>query len=261
MCLTGNYTERGIKGRHGFHAEYVVDQECYAVKVPQSITHIAVLTEPMSVVQKAIEETVFLQMARLAYLKNDPNWLEGKKVLVAGLGTIGLLAAIVLRLKGAQVLGLDVKDETAVGVQILKAIGGTYFNDKGVDPVEFQKNHPHIDLILDAAGVAKLDFDLLGALGINGIFVLTGVPGMQHAISLDGALLMKNMVLKNQVMVGSVNESIAHFENGLKDLEEACKKWPGVVERLISKRFPYTDFEKAFAEHLPNEVKVVIDWS
>ncbi|MBS0628267.1 MAG: alcohol dehydrogenase catalytic domain-containing protein, partial [Verrucomicrobia bacterium] len=117
MCLTGNYTERGIKGRHGFHAEYVVDQECYAVKVPESIIHIAVLTEPMSVVQKAIEESILLQMTRLPYLKNNPNWLQGKKVLVAGMGTIGLLASIVLRLKGADVFGLDIIDKSSPRAQ------------------------------------------------------------------------------------------------------------------------------------------------
>lgn len=34
LCYTGLFTERGIKGRHGFETEYVVDEEQYAVKVP-----------------------------------------------------------------------------------------------------------------------------------------------------------------------------------------------------------------------------------
>lgn len=261
MCITGNYTERGIKGRHGFHAEYVVDQEQFVVKVPDSIKDLAVLTEPMSVVEKAIEEAGFLQTSRLPTLKGSPNWLNGKVALVAGLGPIGLLGALVLRLRGAKVLGLDVVAEDSPRAKIFRELGGIYINDKTLDPAEFHKQYPNLDLILDAAGIAKLDFDLLELLGINGIFVLTGVPGDQRLLNVDGAKLMRNLVLKNQVMLGSVNESIHHFELGIKDLAEASLKWPGTVQKFITQKFPYADFQKAISQHTPDEIKVVIEWS
>ncbi len=253
MCQTGNYTERGIKGRHGFQCEYVVDQEAFAVKVDPSIAAIGVLAEPMSVVQKAIEEAGIVQMSRLPYLKNPQTWLEGKSVLVAGLGPIGLLAALVLRLRKANVFGLDIVDPKSPRAQILTAMGGKYITKAG--------QNDSFDLILDAAGIAKLDFDLTSLLAINGIFVLTGVPGDQRLLNVDGAKLMRQMVLKNQVMVGSVNESLHHFKNGLKDLKAADQEWPGVVSKLITKHVPYTSFSDVMSHHTPDEIKVVIDWS
>lgn len=251
LCLTGNYTERGIKGKNGFQCEFVVDQEAFAIKVDPSIAHIGVLAEPMSVVQKAIEEAGLIQTKRLPYLTNPPLWLQNRPVLVAGLGPIGLLTAIVLRLRGAKVFGLDIVDPQSPRAQILNAIGGTYLT---------QPDHS-FDLILDAAGIAKLDFDLTASLAINGIFVLTGVPGDQRLIDIDGARLMRQMVLKNQVMVGSVNESLHHFESGLQDLQLAEKTWPGVAERLITQRVSYSEFQKVMNHHTPDEIKVVIEWA
>lgn len=255
MCLTGNYTERGIKGRHGYEAQYVVDQEMYAIKVPSSVAHLAVLTEPMSVVEKAIDIGGLIQKARLPYLKD--NWLQGKVALIAGLGPIGLLAAMILSLRGATILGLDIVDPSSPRAKIFTAFGGKYFNDKQCDLKAF----PLIDIIIDAAGIAKLDFDLMSVLGINGIFILTGVPGDQRLDEVDGARLMRQMVLKNQAMVGSVNASFAHFQKGIEDFQAADKKWPGVVEKLITQRFPYTEFNTPLTKHSPDEIKVVIDWS
>jgi Zn-dependent alcohol dehydrogenase len=211
--------------------------------------------------QKAIDEAGIIQKGRLPYLQNNEHWLQGKTALVAGLGPIGLLAALVLRLKGADVLGLDIVDPASPRARLLEQMGGTYIDDKTLDPEAFRKKYPQVNVIIDAAGVAKLDFDLLDLLGINGIFVLTGVPGDQRQLNVDGAKLMRKLVLKNQVMLGSVNESIHHFENGLLDLEEANTKWPGLVKKFISEKIPYNSFEKAFSHHTPDEIKVVIEWS
>lgn len=256
MCLTGNYTERGIKGRHGFQAQFVVDKERYAIKVDPKIKKIAVLAEPMSVVQKAIEEAGIIQVGRLPFLKDQSSWLEGKNVLIVGLGPIGLLAAIAFRLRGAKVTGLDIIDPTSPRAKILQEIGGSYVDEKkGISAIK-----EPLDVIFDAAGIAKLNFDLLDVLAINGIFVLAGVPGRQKPTVDDAATIMRRLVLKNQVMLGSVNEDICHFIKGLNDLCMADKKWPGVGEKLITNRIPYRDFEKAFSQHLQDEIKVVIDW-
>ena len=259
-CLTGKYTERGIKGAHGFQSTFVVDDEMYAVPVPPSLGDIAVLAEPMSVVQKAIEETILIQSRRLSWLKNPLDWLKNQTVCVAGLGPIGLLASLVLSLKGAKVIGLDRAPTDSPRALCLAAMGGSYVNDKSFDPTAFKKTYPDVRLIVDAAGVAKFDFDLMSVLGINGILVLTGVPGEQPLIPIDGPRLMRQLVLCNQVVVGSVNESIDHFVQGLKDLEAARQKWPGVVEQLITHRFPHADFLKAFEKHGSDEIKAVIDW-
>ena len=58
MCLTGNYSERGIKGLHGFMAERYVETPRYLIRVDEALRKLAVLFEPMSVVEKGIEQFV-----------------------------------------------------------------------------------------------------------------------------------------------------------------------------------------------------------
>ena len=100
MCLTGRYQERGIWGMDGYQTEYAVDTEQYIVRVPAELEAVGVLTEPLSVAEKAIDESVRLQAARLPEAAATPNWLYGRRCLVAGLGPIGLLAALALAPSG-----------------------------------------------------------------------------------------------------------------------------------------------------------------
>ena len=65
MCRSGRYQERGIWGLDGFQAQFVIDSEAYAVRVPSAIEPAGVLTEPLSVAEKAIDEAVRIQNARL----------------------------------------------------------------------------------------------------------------------------------------------------------------------------------------------------
>src|SRR4030095_15402050 len=55
MTTDDVYYERGINLRHGFLAEYAVDEPEYIIRVPENLKHVGVLMEPMSVAQKAVE--------------------------------------------------------------------------------------------------------------------------------------------------------------------------------------------------------------
>ena len=63
----------------------------------------------------------------------------------------------------------------------------------------------NIDAVYEAVGHSHFALQALQVLGTNGIFVLTGVPGLQAFIEADPARLMRNMVLQNQVLLGTVN--------------------------------------------------------
>ena len=260
MCYSGNYTERGIKGRDGYQTEYVVDREQYLVKVPEDIASIGVLTEPMSVIEKAIDEAVLIQAARLPDITGPIDWLKGKQVLVAGLGPIGLLAAFALRLRGANVLGLGRQDANTVRPSMLTRIGAKYVDERQVKPDALEEYLGPIDLIFEATGAAHLEFDLISALGINGIYVLTGIPGGDRPINIEGPALMRQLVLRNQVMVGSVNAGRKHFQMAVDDLGKARKTWGDAIDRVITHRFPYTQFAEALSHHSPDEIKSVLEW-
>ncbi|MFI5334281.1 MAG: alcohol dehydrogenase catalytic domain-containing protein, partial [Chlamydiales bacterium] len=149
LCYSGNYTERGIKGEHGFNAEFVLEEERYLVKVPPELKFYGVLTEPMSVVEKAIDELLNIQQARLADWK-DASLFKHKKALVAGLGPIGLLACFALRLQGFQLFGLDIVDPGTTRTSILEEIGGTYLDGRKIKASEIPEKIGQIDLILEA---------------------------------------------------------------------------------------------------------------
>jgi threonine dehydrogenase-like Zn-dependent dehydrogenase len=61
MCLTGLFTERGIHKLDGFLTQYVVDREQYLAKIPPELVKLAVFTEPLSIVEKGIEQIRIIQ--------------------------------------------------------------------------------------------------------------------------------------------------------------------------------------------------------
>ena len=259
MCITGDYTERGIKAYDGFQAEYVVDEEQYFVKVPDAVRDIGVLTEPMSIAAKAIDEAVIIQKARLKDFEDTSSWMKGKKALVGGIGAVGLLAAFALRLRGAEVYGLDIVDEDTLRPQILKEIGGKYIDGRKVRTVDLDDEIGEVDFIFEAAGFASLQIELIDALGINGIYVSTGIPAGDRPITLNGAELMRQLVLKNQIILGSVNASPEHFKMAVADLEGAKKQFPGSIEKLITEKIPASQFKTALIASA-EEIKVVVEW-
>lgn len=261
MCRTGAYRERGIWGLDGYQAEFVVDQEQYVVRVPPELAPVGVLCEPLSVAEKAIDEAVRLQFARLPDAAATPDWLHGRHCLVAGLGPIGLLAALVLVLRGATVYGLDVVEADTARPQWLARIGGQYINGHEVPADKVDDTLEPMDLIFEAAGVAQLSFNLLDALARNGVYVLTGVPGGDRPLQIPGAELIRQLVLDNQVMLGSVNAARDHFQMAVDDLTHAQAHWGQHVEKLITNRHPAADFQSALAHHGADEIKVVIEWA
>ena len=156
MCMTGNYHERGIWGLDGYQAEFAVDQERYVIPVPTELAAVGVLAEPMSVSQKAIDAALGVQRGRLPDAAADPDWLNGRRCLVAGLGPIGLLAAIALQLRGAEVWGLDVVDEASTRPQWLKTIGGQYVDGRQVKTEDLDDQVGAFDLIFESGLVVPL---------------------------------------------------------------------------------------------------------
>ena len=261
MCQTGEFTERGIWGRDGYQTEFAVDKEMYITHVPDELEPIGILTEPLAVAEKAIEEAISIQHARLPSAAATPNWLFGKRCLVAGLGPIGLLAAVILVLNGAEVYGMDIVDENTIRPEWFKTIGGKYIDGRVVTADKVDDQIGEMDLIFEATGVAALEFNLMDALGYNGVYVLTGIPGGDRPVQIDGADLIRQLVLKNQVMVGSVNDAQGHFQMAVDDLARAHLRWGDHLQKLITQHHPMQDFENALLHHDADEIKVVIEWN
>ena len=260
MCQTGKYRERGIRGMDGYQTEFVVDQEQYVVRVAPELEPVGVLLEPLSVVEKAIDESLRLQTVRCPYAATTPDWFHGRSCLVAGLGPVGLLAAMVIRLRGGEVYGLDVVDANTARPKWLDAIGGHYIDGRQVPADQVDDKIGYMDFILDASGVAAVEFNLLDALALNGIYVLTGIPGGDRPLQIPGAELIRRLVLANQLMFGSVNAARGHFQMAVDDLAQAQLRWGDHIASLITNRYPWDQFAGLMNQHHPDAIKEVIEW-
>ncbi|MGH9356392.1 MAG: glucose 1-dehydrogenase [Terriglobia bacterium] len=261
MCQTGKYCERGIKGLDGYQTEYAVDKEQYVVGLPPELAPIGVLLEPLSIVEKAIDEAIRLQIVRRPDAATTPDWLFGRRCLVAGLGPVGLLAAMVLVLRGGKVYGLDVVDSNTARPQWLQGIGGEYIDGRKVPAGQVEKVAGSMEMIFEATGIPALEFNLLDALALNGAYVLTGIPGGDRPLQIAGAELVRQLVLDNQVMLGSVNAARGHFQMGVDDLARAHLRWGAHMERLITHRHSPEQFSEMPGHHESNVIKEVIEWS
>ena len=73
----------------------------------------------------------------------------------------------------------------------------------------------------------------------------------------DTDLIMRNLVLMNQVVFGSVNAGRESYENAVKDIGTFIEKWPEATKKLITGRYPMKSFKDLlFGE--PGGIKNVI---
>jgi threonine dehydrogenase-like Zn-dependent dehydrogenase len=119
---------------------------------------------------------------------------------------------------------------------IVEAIGGKYYSQGTVPAETKQALFGHIHLVYEATGVSRLAFEVLKLLGPNSIFVMTGVPSLKAPIEVDADLLMRNIVLKNQLVFGTVNASAEDFDAAIRDINVFHQRWPGALRALITNR-------------------------
>ena len=240
MCSSGQYTERGIMRRHGYMAQYYVESPTFLNKIPKEIRDFAVLLEPMSVVEKGIDHTFLLQ-----------NRLKGWKPrfgMVLGAGPIGLLAAAVLRVRGLRTVVVGREAPSDFRVQIAKSLGAEYLSvaNKALPDVPKETGYP--DIVIEATGVSRVVFDAMEILGPNGVLCLLSVTGGDTMNPEPTDLINQRLVLGNQVVFGSVNANPRHFQMGVKDFVTINKKWPGVMDRLLTDRIPWENHKKWFSD-------------
>jgi threonine dehydrogenase-like Zn-dependent dehydrogenase len=235
FCLTGDYTERGIKGAHGFCAEFFVEDVAYLHRAPAELRDVAVLTEPLTIAEKALREVKRIQ-------ERLPWRPEAGRAVVLGAGPVGQLGAMALLRWGYATTVYSRSPKPNDKAAAAEAVGAPYLSSKEVSPEELVRRAGAPDVVYEATGVAKAAFEALKALAHNGVFVFTGVPSREEELTLDGAEVLKQLVLHNQVVLGTVNAADSDFAAALEDLGRFRARWPGGLERLITARHPPEDF-------------------
>ena len=226
MTTDDTYFERGINLRHGFLSEFYVEDAEFVVKIPKGLKDVGVLLEPTTVVEKGITQAFEIQR-RLRVWKP-------KRAAVLGAGTIGLLATLVLRLRGIEVVTFGRTPKPYLNSDLIEELGAKYETTNKISIVEFAEKHGGFDLIFEATGFAPIVFDAMQTLGKNGVLVLSSVTGGDKMIEVPADKINLDFVLGNKVMVGTVNANREYFESGVKDLSQAELEYPGWLKKLLT---------------------------
>jgi glucose 1-dehydrogenase len=251
MCRTGHFTERGIVGLHGFMTERYVEDPRYLIPVPAAARAFAVLLEPLSIIEKGLEQAFRLQ-ERLPWTP--------RTAVVFGAGTVGLLAAACLRLRG---LGVAVVGRERGGTpreSYLAEIGLRYVSTSEVALELIATHTGPADLVFEATGAAAVVMPALQLLAPDGIAILVSVTGGERRFDVDVAGWNRQLVLGNQIVLGTVNAGRRHFEAGVRDLQLLESRYPGWVGRMITRRLHFTDID-ALLQRDAKDIKTVLEFS
>ena len=226
MTTDDTYFERGINLRHGYLAEYYVDDDEFIVKVPRGLKDVGVLLEPMTVVQKGITQAYEIQR-RLKVWKP-------KRAAVLGAGTIGLLATLTLKLRGIDVVTFGKTPKPYLNSDLLEDIGAAYVSTDDISVADYAKQNGAFDLIFEATGYSPIIFDAMQGLAKNGVLVLSSVTGGDRKTEVPSDKLNLEFVLGNKVMVGTVNANREYFESGVQDMSAAVLEYGDWLSRLLT---------------------------
>lgn len=221
-----SYHEHGINLVDGFLTEFYVEDAGRLVLVPGGLREVGVLLEPTTVVEKGINQAYEIQ-------RRLKVW-QPRRAAVLGAGTIGLLAAMVLRLRGLEVTVLGLDEPPYLNADLVDSLGARYVSTKQTSLADAAGAHGPFDIMFEATGFSPLVFDAMGVLGRNGVLVLSSVTGGDRRTEVASDALNLGFVLGNKVMVGTVNASRVDFENGVRDLAMAEARWPGWMGRLLT---------------------------
>jgi threonine dehydrogenase-like Zn-dependent dehydrogenase len=242
MTTDETYFERGINLRHGYLAEYYADDAEFVVKVPSGLRKVGVLLEPLTVVEKGITQAYEIQRRLRVW--------RPRRAAVMGAGTIGLLAAMVLRLRGLDVTVFGLRQKPYRNAELLEALGARYISTAMQPIPAAAKEFGPWDLIFEATGHSGVVFESMQVLGKNGVLVLSSVTGGDRRIEVPADRINLDFVLGNKVMVGTVNANREYFETGVRDLAQCEAQYAGWLERLLTHPVPGLDNYRQLFETL-----------
>ncbi|HLN58554.1 MAG TPA: alcohol dehydrogenase catalytic domain-containing protein, partial [Thermoanaerobaculia bacterium] len=122
MTTDDSYFEHGISLLHGFLTEYSVVDADFVVKVPNGLKDVAVLLEPLTVAEKGITQAYEIQRRLRVW--------RPRRAAVMGAGTIGLLATLILRLRGMAVTTFGLTPRPYLNSDLLEELGARYVSTK-----------------------------------------------------------------------------------------------------------------------------------
>ena len=177
----------------------------------------------------------------------------GEDVLITGAGPIGIMAAAVVRHAGAR--HVVITDVNHYRLDLARRIGVTHALDVSQGSIADAQvalgMTEGFDVGLEMSGNASALHDMLANMAHGGRIALLGIPSEEIAI--DWNRVIFNMLTIRGIYGREMYESwyamTVMLQSGLD------------ISPVITHRFPYSEFEQAFAIAASGESgKVVLDW-
>jgi threonine dehydrogenase-like Zn-dependent dehydrogenase len=229
FCTTGEFSERGIKHAHGYLTELVVEEEQHVIPVPPQLADVAALVEPLSIAAKAAEQAQAVQQ-RLPW---EP---ERGRVLVLGAGPVGMLGAIAMVVTGFDTIVYSREPADSRRADSVGQLGATYVSAEDAPLDKLPAIVGPVEVIYEAVGVAAVAFGAAQSLSPNGLLILTGIPAPTAPAAVPLDRIMKDIVLNNQAIIGTVNAGRSAFGLAIHKLEQAMYLVPDSVRAIITNR-------------------------
>src|ERR671924_835241 len=189
MTTDDVYYERGINLRHGYLTEYYVEDAAYIVTLPSTLREVGVLLEPLTVAEKGLNQAYEIQ-------RRLKVW-QPQRAAVIGAGTIGLLAALGMRLRGLEVTCYSRRLPPYMNSDLMEEIGAHYVSSQQSTLAEASAMHGPYDIILEATGFSPMVFVAAEALGKNGVLILSSVTGGDTQVEVHADKINQGFVLGN----------------------------------------------------------------
>jgi threonine dehydrogenase-like Zn-dependent dehydrogenase len=142
---------------------------------------------------------------------------------------------MVLQAQGIETHVFSREAEDSDRARLIRSFGANYVS-AGRTPLDrLAERIGKIDVVFEAVGVPEVAFGALAPLAANGVLILTGVPAQRGAVSADLSRWMRDMVLKNQVIFGTVNAGRSDYEDAVRRLEQFMVLFPGAVLSLLNR--------------------------
>ena len=232
LCLSR--TTVGIDVDGGFAEQVLVPARCCWAAPAGILEEALMLAEPLAVVVRAVG-------------RGQPE--AGETAAVLGVGTLGLLAIQVLKVRGARVLAVGRSDRRLPLARELGADAvATGAMGAGVTAARAFSGREGVDLVIETAGTALAVEQAVELCRPGGRIVLTGLPHEPTALNFFWVVRRELSILGSMIYQNEFEEAMRLLATGAVG-----------VDRLLTHRFPLEEIRGAFeAHHSPESIKVAL---
>jgi len=257
MLGLGNFTERGIFEEHGFARSLWLDRARYLLPVPPEIVPYAILTEPLSIVEKGINESLVVQRARLG----EQTWHNpAPRVLVTGMGPIGFSGLLASYCRNWPVTLYGRDTEASPRVNLARELGATYTTTLPSSDATENDAACGFDLILECTGNEHVMLKAAASLAPRGIMVWLGSSRRSSPSESNLARLLRDGLLRNNIFIGSVNSAPRDFHDAMSDLAQLSADNPLVLKQLLTDRVSPAEALWYYENRRPQGIKNVVQY-